>query len=102
VIRRPGRLLLAAAAAAALVGCGGTGAAEPSSVVRGLCQGRDGGLRQVNAGLTEYEWGGRRAFGISEYLMQVPEAEPAAVRSAGAVRPIYPELVEDCNGVRRL
>ena len=34
---------MAAAAAAALVGCGGTGAAEPSSVVRGLCQGRDGG-----------------------------------------------------------
>src|SRR4051794_30309496 len=42
-----------------------------------LRQRRDGLLTQVNEGLTEYEWEGRRAVGISEYLMQTPaETQP--------------------------
>ena len=41
-----------------------------------LRQRRDGRVTQVNEGLTEYHWDGRRAIGISEYLVQKPE--PAA------------------------
>jgi hypothetical protein len=39
-----------------------------------LRQRRDGRLTHVNEGLTEYEWEGRRATGISEYLVQQPAA----------------------------
>jgi hypothetical protein len=35
-----------------------------------LRQRRDGRLTQVNEALTEYDWEGRRAVGISEYLVQ--------------------------------
>jgi hypothetical protein len=35
-----------------------------------LRQRRDGRLTQVNEGLTEYDWEGRRGVGISEYLIQ--------------------------------
>jgi hypothetical protein len=35
-----------------------------------LRQRRDGRLTQVNEGLTEYDWEGRRGTGISEYLVQ--------------------------------
>ena len=35
-----------------------------------LRQRRDGRLTHVNEGLTEYDWDGRRAIGISEYLIQ--------------------------------
>lgn len=38
-----------------------------------LRQRRDGRLTQVNEGLTEYHWDGRRAVGISEYLTQTAE-----------------------------
>jgi hypothetical protein len=37
-----------------------------------LRQRRDGRLTLVNEGLTEYDWDGRRTFGISEYLIQRP------------------------------
>ena len=37
-----------------------------------LRQRRDGRLTLVNEGLTEYDWDGRRTFGISEYLLQRP------------------------------
>jgi hypothetical protein len=47
-----------------------------------LRQRRDGRLTLVNEALTEYHWEGRTAVGISEYLIQQPDAEGRIAKAA--------------------